>query len=94
MNEAVQERCTRKRISLHETHAPSYSDLKVKLVDLQQQTDDSIVEYLERVAKLVTKFPTEEFDMYRYGYRARDKRPMLTIFEVWGSAAMYLCTLT
>lgn len=38
-------------------------DLKMKLADFKQQTDESIADYLERATNLVTKFPTEEFDI-------------------------------
>ena len=38
-------------------------DLKMRLADFSQQTNESIVDYLERAANLVTKFPTEEFDI-------------------------------
>ncbi|MCJ1344979.1 hypothetical protein MMC31_003184 [Peltigera leucophlebia] len=39
-------------------------DLKMKLTDFKQQTDESrVADYLERAANLVTKFPTEEFNI-------------------------------
>ena len=38
-------------------------DLRMKLADLKQQTDESIADYLEGAANLVSKFPTEEFDI-------------------------------
>ena len=38
-------------------------DLKMKLADFKQQTDESIADHLERAASLATKFPTEEFDI-------------------------------
>lgn len=34
----------------------------MKLVDFKQQPDEGIADYLEGAAKLVIKFPTEEFD--------------------------------
>ncbi len=38
-------------------------NLKMRLADFQQQTEENIADYLERAANLVTKFPTEEFDI-------------------------------
>ncbi len=38
-------------------------NLKMKLADFKQQTEENIADYLERAANLVTKFPTEEFDI-------------------------------
>ena len=38
-------------------------DLKMKLADFKQRTDESIATYLERAANLVAKFPTEESDI-------------------------------
>ena len=35
----------------------------MRLADFRQQTDESIVDYLERTGNLVTKFPTEELDI-------------------------------
>ena len=38
-------------------------DLKMKLADFKQQTTESVASYLERAANLMTKFPSEEFDV-------------------------------
>ena len=38
-------------------------DLKMNLANLKQQTEKSIADYLERAANLVTKYPTEDFDV-------------------------------
>ncbi len=35
----------------------------MKLAGFKQQTDEGIADNLERAANLVTKFPTEEFDI-------------------------------
>ena len=51
-------------------------DLKMKLADFKQQTDKNIADYFERAANLVTKFPTEEFDIGMATVRGINDREM------------------
>ena len=56
-------------------------DLKMNLANLKQQTEESIADYHERAANLVTKFATEDFDIDIVTMRGINDRERLEWIE-------------